>query len=486
MRPKLSIGQRLFTAALLAFALVAGAGVELVRWQFLDNFAADTPAPHDDRPDDLARRLAQRYAQARGWSFLPADAAARTSWLRSQIPAAPGAPALGERLWLQDADRRVLAGVAASPWLVALASIDTRAVPVRVDGRQVGALVLAHAQHPDDDLAVAFLIARQGRLGAAILLGLLTCVIASAWLAASFRRPVRQLAAGARALEAGRFDTRLPATRGDELGDLARSFNHLAARLDDAERARRQWMADTSHELRTPLAVLRAQLEALQDGVRIATPELLAAMHAQVLALARLVDDLQALTPAPLMPAPVDAWRVVVDAVSAFDDRLQAAGLDLSLGAAPSRSTVSGDADRLRQLAANLLENCARYTDAGGRIAIAATSAEGQLRITIDDTAPGVPPAALARLGERFFRVDASRSRHSGGSGLGLAVSREIAQAHAGSLAFAASPLGGLRAIVTLPLADRECLRPSSSSKTSPRWPHWWPTTWPPPAGRRA
>jgi two-component system sensor histidine kinase BaeS len=198
--------------------------------------------------------------------------------------------------------------------------------------------------------------------------------------------------------------------------------------------------------------VLRAQLEALQDGVRTATPELVATMHAQVIALARLVDDLQALTPAPLVRAPVDAWHLIQETVAAFAERLQSAGLVVSVGAAPSRATIAGDAGRLRQLVANLLENSARYTDAGGRIAIAATSQDGQLRILVDDTAPGVPQSALERLGERFFRVDASRSRRSGGSGLGLAVSREIAEAHGGRLSFEASPIGGLRAIVTLPL----------------------------------
>ena len=449
---KLSLAQRLFAAALLCFAVAGVVGLELVRWQFLDNFSDAPPAPRDPRLPVLARAIEARYASHRDWSFLPAEDAARTAWLRGQAGAMPGVPAFEERLALEDVDRRVLAGNVASRWLVALTSIDTVVEPLRVDGHAVGALMLAHAQHPDDDLAVAFLIARQGRLGAAVLLGLLTCVIAAASLAASFRRPVRRLAEGARALEAGRFDTRLPTMRGDELGDLARSFNHLAATLGDVERARRQWMADTSHELRTPLAVLRAQLEALQDGVRSATPDLVAAMHAQVLALARLVDDLQALTPAPLVRAPVDAWKLVADTVAAFAERLRSAGLVVTVGAAPARATIAGDTDRLRRLVANLLENSARYTDAGGRIAIAATSQDGQLRILVDDTAPGVPPSALDRLGERFFRVDASRSRRSGGSGLGLAVSREIAEAHGGRLSFEASPLGGLRAIVTLPL----------------------------------
>ena len=453
MRLNLSLGQRLFAAALLSFAVVGGVSLELVRWQFLDNFADAPPAPRDPRLDDLARTFASRYALHRDWSFLPADPALRPGWLRTQVGEAPASPALGDRLALKDADGRLLAGVTPSAWLVAATSIDTNALPLVVDGRRVGSLMLAKAQRPDDDLAVAFLIAQQRRLGLVALLGVLASVIASAWLAASLRRPVRQLVDGARQLAAGRFDARQPATRGDELGELAQTFNHLAAWLGDTERERQQWMADTSHELRTPLAVLRGQLEALQDGVRTATPANVATMLAQVTALTRLVDDLQALTPPPLAVAPVDAWTVVDAAVAALADRLHAAGLTALMGAAPARSTVAGDVNRLRQVVTNLLENSVRYTDAPGRIAVAATVDGAMLRVTLDDTAPGVPAAALARLGERFFRVDASRSRRSGGSGLGLAVCRQIVEAHGGRLAFEASALGGLRAIVTLPLA---------------------------------
>lgn len=299
---------------------------------------------------------------------------------------------------------------------------------------------------------MAFLVSRQHRLGVVALLGVLACVVASALLAASLRRPVRQLVDGARRLEAGRFDTRLPATRGDELGALARGFNHLATTLDDAERARRQWMADTSHELRTPLAVLRGQLEALQDGVRSATPEHVDTLLAQVQSLTRLVDDLQALTPHPIAACPVDPWAIAAEAAAAFEDRFRAADLAFEMSTPVRRGAVAGDAGRLRQVFVNLLENCARHTDAGGRVALSDLSDAGTLRLAIDDTAPGVPPPVLGRLGERFFRVDASRRRASGGSGLGLAVSRQIVEAHGGRLLFEASPLGGLRAVVALPL----------------------------------
>jgi two-component system sensor histidine kinase BaeS len=285
----------------------------------------------------------------------------------------------------------------------------------------------------------------------------LLSALAAALLAAHFRKPIRQLVDGTRRLGQGHFDVQLPTRRSDELGELAATFNRVAARLKDIERWRQQWVADTSHELRTPLSVLRAQLEALQDGIRAATPDTVALMLQQVLSLTALVDDLHELARADqgqlqYDKATVDAWAVVTDVFASFDEKFRAAGLIASIGAPPSSSTVLADATRLRQVLVNLFENSVRYTDAGGRIEVGGERFEHELRITIDDSAPAVPANLVEHLGERFFRVEPSRNRQFGGTGLGLALSRHIVEAHGGRLSFAASALGGLRVIVVLPL----------------------------------
>jgi two-component system sensor histidine kinase BaeS len=277
-------------------------------------------------------------------------------------------------------------------------------------------------------------------------------------LARHFRRPIRALEDGARHLAEGRFETRLQATRSDELGELARHFNALAQRLASAEGARRQWVADTSHELRTPLAVLRAQLEALQDGVRSATPDTFEAMLRQVLALNKLIDELYALARADVgalecRPVALDLWQLAGGQAAACAERLLAAGLRLDVGAAPPHATVQADPDRMRQVLDNLFENCLRYTAPGGRVALHAAVDGATLRLIVDDSAPGVPDDALAHLAERFYRVDASRSRVHGGAGLGLALCRRLLDAQGAALGFAHSPLGGLRATIVIPLA---------------------------------
>lgn len=458
---KFSIGHRLFLAVLLSFAVVALLGVVLVRWRLL---ARDPPSPPGDESPfvaALAETLATRFREHRDWSFLPAGDEARKAWLRQALArslrpdAAAPAPSLGYRIGLLDAQQHYLAGVVAHPLVVAFASIDTRRHAVLVEGEAVGYLVVAGPESRDDELAVAFLLQQQRNLLAAALLGLLLCGVCAALLAAHFRRPIRQLLAGARQLQQAQFAAPLRVQRGDELGELAQAFNQLAARLEQAEQLRRQWLADTAHELRTPLSVLQAQLEALQDGVRSASAQNIDLLRQQVLRLGRRVAELQELAAADVGQLRVeksacDVWQVVAQVFSEFMEKFATAGLTATIGPRPAQAVFDCDAERLRQVLVNLLENSVRYTDAGGTVAVQAVDAGEELQLIVEDSAPGVSAAALQRLGERFFRVDGPRGRQAGGSGIGLALGRRIVEALGGSLRFAPSPLGGLRAVVTL------------------------------------
>src|SRR5690606_5597219 len=167
-------------------------------------------------------------------------------------------------------------------------------------------------------------------------------------------------------------------------------------------------------------------------------------------------DELYALARADVgaldcKPQRLDLWQLACAHAQGFAARLQAAGLAFEPGGAPARSRVLADPDRLRQVLDNLFENSLRYTAAGGCIALHAHADENHLHLVIDDSAPGVPDEALPRLAERFYRVDASRSRAHGGAGLGLALCRRLLGAQGGSRAFAHPPLGGPRAPLSLP-----------------------------------
>jgi two-component system sensor histidine kinase BaeS len=148
---------------------------------------------------------------------------------------------------------------------------------------------------------------------------------------------------------------------------------------------------------------------------------------------------------------PLDLWQLACEEAQAFAERFDAAGLALEIAAAPPAGVLA-DPDRMRQVLRNLFENSLRYTSAPGRVALSGLVVDGRFELSVDDSAPGVPDAALARLGERFFRVDASRSRAGGGAGLGLALCRRLVEAQGGRLQFSHSPLGGLRATLSLEL----------------------------------
>lgn len=465
---RIPLGHRLFLAVLLSALAMAAVELALVRWKLFGSDAASTRELELASLEDLAYTVSAYYRVHRDWSFLPADAAGRKSWLRqtwqgaqavrrADDKAPPPSPTFGYRIGLLDPDERYLAGVTAHPLVTAFASVDSFLRPVVVDGAAVGYLVVSRSQDPDEELAIAFLLDQQGNLLRVAAISVLLVALTATLLAAHFRKPIRQLADGARRLENAEFDTRIELKRSDELGELAVAFNHLAARLEEMERSRQQWVADTSHELRTPLSVLRAQMEALQDGIRPATPESIALMLRHVHALSKLVDELYQLARADVGQlhydkTSVDLWALLDQLLRGYAEKFKLAQLTLAIGPAPARARVLGDADRLGQVLTNLVENCVRYTDPGGQVAVSASVVGGELQIAIDDSAPGVPAAALQHLGERFFRVETSRSRELGGAGLGLSLCQQIVRAHGGRLSFGPSALGGLRATLALAL----------------------------------
>lgn len=293
---------------------------------------------------------------------------------------------------------------------------------------------------------------------AALALSSLTAAVLSAHL----KRPILLLLRGTQKLAGGEYKTRIQVEGGDELAQLAQRFNHLAHTLERGNESRKQWIADVSHELRTPLAVLRAEVEALQDGIRPADAEAFDLLHGQVMALTGLTEDLFQLARADLgqlnyKMRDVELWKLLQEVSEPFQSRYAKAGLDLSIVHESSRlqARVWGDGDRLRQLLANLLENSLRYTDAPGRVELRCQDTGTHWRIRLDDSAPGVPPGYAEKLFDRFFRVESSRSKKLGGAGLGLSICRAIAQAHEGQLQAAVSPLGGLRVDLLLPMAGK-------------------------------
>jgi len=327
---------------------------------------------------------------------------------------------------------------------------------IELDGKVIGWLSLTPLPVPSAGLARSF---RDEQLNAiypiaagALLLALLLGIPLGRHLV----EPVKEMARGIHTLAQGRFDLRLNPRSKDELGQLALDFNLLAEALQRNELLRRQGMADISHELRTPLSLIRGEIEAMQDGIRPVNATQLGKVHQSVMQLNHLIDDLYdlALTDAGALNyrmASVNLATVLRRSIDSAEYRL--AGKQLTLHEdIPTQLAVFGDLKRLRQVVDNLLKNSLRYTDAGGRIMLSAWATDGQVHIKVEDSAPGVRDEVLPRLFERFYRAEESRNRASGGAGLGLAICRNIVEAHQGRMHAQHSPLGGLQVVVTLPL----------------------------------
>lgn len=364
-------------------------------------------------------------------------------WVR-----APDRRLLRDRLFLLDVGRAHVAGARIE---------DTGAVtlePLLLDGATVGWIGFQPMGNVLPPEAARFLGGQLRISAAALALGLLVAAALAWWLARTVSRPVQRLGHTVARLSAGDYTARAGGHGPDEIGALGARIDGLAATLERNRTARRRWVADIAHELRTPVAVLKGEVEALSDGVRRPDTAMFASLAEEIDHLANLVDDLQALALADagalnLVKEPLRLAALVEQVAETFRSRLAERGIALELRLEPG-STVTADPQRVRQLLHNLLENSVRYVEEGGRVRLTSSGAAGAA-LVLEDSGPGVDERQLPHLFDRFFRVESSRSRATGGAGLGLAICRNIVEAHGGVIAAAPSELGGLAIRIELP-----------------------------------
>jgi two-component system sensor histidine kinase BaeS len=471
MRPRLWHRWFLLSAGLVLLALVA------LLWAQASSFERGllgyARTLEQARLPEIAERLATEYRVAGSWMRIERQP---RRWLRLIRPGAdeasvppprerfrePGLPERNaggaprrppraatldfvQRISLLDAQRNRLQGPPPSATALRL--------PIEVDGQVVGELALTPMPELYDSATLDFASAQRTRAIWIALPVLLLASLASWALSRRLLRRLETLAQASRRLAGGDYGTRVGSGGEDELGELARDFDRMAESLQRAQQARDRWIADISHELRTPLTVLRGELHALQDGIRPLDGVALASLLAESDRLARRIDDLYALALSDSgglryrferLDLASLAASVVESRRAAFAD----AKLTLQLEADAPAWLTRGDATRLEQLFENLLSNALRYTDAGGVVRLKLLRDGATVRLQVDDSSPGVAADELPLLLDRHFRA---RSARAGGAGLGLAICRNIVEAHGGGIALAHSALGGLSVQVWLP-----------------------------------
>ncbi len=294
----------------------------------------------------------------------------------------------------------------------------------------------------------------------AALAAFIVALLVSLFISHSLAAPIRAMTRASLRMAEGHYGERVPAGGRDELGQLAGSFNTMAEKLEQVEAMRRRLIGDVAHELRTPLTAIKGSMEGLVDGVLPATPETFEQVAAEAERLNRLVDDLQELSRVEsgaftLDLAPVSLPELAETARKRLAAPYAAKGVSLTLDLPAALPPVRGDTDRLLQVLTNLLSNALQYTPAGGSVVLSAEAAGREMLIRVADTGIGIPPEHLPHIFDRFYRVDKSRSRQSGGgSGIGLTICKHLVEAHGGRI-WAQSPGEGQGStfMFTLPLA---------------------------------
>ena len=477
---RVSITLKVFITLLTATAIVVTGMYLFVQWSFEHDFLRLVETRHQQFVDSQIRRLVEVYQKAQGWEELRDNKQGWLDLLRErplgpppippEVPQGKPDPSPSQQHEPQPFARPPPPDRSRAPHMILFDADGSEIVghrgthkafethPIVVNGQRVGYLGVPPAPFTKE-LAEHHFEQQHTESLVYIAVGMfLLSTILGIPLAYTLVRPLRRIADASKQLALGDYATRLPVTSSDEIGQLAQDINDLAHALQKTELSRRQWVADISHELRTPLSILRGEIEALQDGMRPFSQQALDSLHGETMQLSRLVDELYQLSLSDVgalryHKERIDIITLLEDNVRALKGDFKRKEIHITLDhRSVATAYVHADAKRIAQLFRNLLVNSLNHTDTGGRVEIQATLQADQLIVDLQDTAPGVPDAALEQLFERFYRVEGSRSRASGGAGLGLAICRNIVAAHEGRLSAQHSPLGGLWIRLELPV----------------------------------
>jgi signal transduction histidine kinase len=289
------------------------------------------------------------------------------------------------------------------------------------------------------------------------LLALAIALVFTLVLSQRILAPVQALSVAVRRIGKGDLSQRVNSREKGELGELEKSFNSMAAELERTEKLRHNLVADTAHELRTPLSNLRGYLEAIRDGVVTADPATINSLYEEVSLLSRLVDDLQELALAEagelkLVRQMENLGELIRKSVATIESKALAKGLSVSANLPENMPPVYIDFHRISQVLRNLLENAVTHTPRGGSIAVAAGHNDDMVEVSVTDTGEGIPAEDLPNIFERLYRVDKSRARATGGSGLGLTIAKRIVEAHGGTIRLDSKAGEGSRFTFTIPI----------------------------------
>ena len=331
-------------------------------------------------------------------------------------------------------------------------------IPIEIDGQLRAYLTVTITDAGINDTLQSIVLRRfQDSIILVAITGSIIGILFGTLVSRSLTAPLNSLVEGARAIRDRRFSQRVTATGSQEIAEVAQAFNEMAEALEEAENLRRNLVADVAHELRTPLSVLQAQLYAILEDVYPLDKSQITRLYDQTRVLSRLVNDLHELSQAearqlPLSLESLDLRLIIEDIVTTFEPIAQDKGIILTTELSPDLPIMSLDAERINQVLYNLANNALRHTPAGGTVTIRANCTNDYVCLAVEDTGEGIPQAHLKHIFDRFYRIDSTRNRSTGGVGLGLAIVRAIVEAHGGKIQATSNGTSGSTFTILLPL----------------------------------
>ncbi len=455
---------QLFITLLIASALLVAVMFVVSSLSFSRGFLGYINNTDNHRLAALIPELEQQYATDGSWNNTASDTDVLKSVLRSariehrdkreeKKPSGhhgkqpPPHPRILNRLVLTDASNKVLHG-----------RISKKHQPewqeITHNNEVVGYVGLNRLSRLENQFDQAFERQQKKSFALAGLSMVLLSALLAAPLASRIVKPILKVSTTVGEISDGNYAHRINSKRKDEIGDLARDINKLGQTLESNRSARQRHFAEISHELRTPVAVLQAELEALQDGIRELDQHSVNSLHTETVKLKRLIEDLHTLSLADAGALDYNMQmlnfnELVQTQISALVDKNT--GLNVDLRAPESPVFINGDQQRITQLLDNLTQNTVRYTNQPGVLNVTVTADQNTVSISWADSAPGVATDALSKLFDPLFREESSRNREHGGSGLGLTIVKKIVDAHSGSCEAVPSDHGGLEVKINFP-----------------------------------
>ena len=469
----MKIFPKLFLASSMSFLVVIGLMLFVIQWRFEQDLTRYINNIETNQLEVFASELEEYYAEVQTWDFLESNPRIAELILRQSrsfdqniiiVPRAmrerrrfrfsfdePNDTRAMGRLILLNQEKEVIIGAKELPE-------NLIQIPINFEEEVVGTLALLPSNKLFESIDLQFADAQRQALYLSGFVALLIAAIISLILTQNISGPIRKLARATRSLISGEFKTRVNITNKDELGKLSRDFNILAKTLDKEAESADKWLADISHELRTPLAILKSELEAIEDGIREFDEETLNSLTHEVKRINTLVNDLYELSLSDLgamkyQMVETDIKTNIESSIESFRDRYREAEIDIKTKF-DEVGNILGDQHRLTQLFTNLLENTLKYTDGPGSLNINMQGIDNEIIVSFADSAPGVDEETLDKIFDRFYRVELSRSREMGGAGLGLSICSEIVDAHSGSIKAKRSSIGGLEIVIIFNKAE--------------------------------